>query len=194
MTCDNWIVIGCWYTQPVNWCKRMVRKFSCSGSADLKTIGDWSTFILIFVSVHSYMHTHTHIYIYIYTCIIIILMSQTTRCGYCFDKFGSVTVVLWHCITSHPSKEVYILWPQQTEDGYHQSMWNTPFKPFRSDCDMTRFRLYQTLDYIIWTLFSTPIYHFVTHNKPQNSERLYWQHFESLWSETTIVVSFVMIE
>ena len=62
----------------------------------------------------------------------------------------------------------------ETENGCHQSMWNTLFKPFRSDCDMTRFRAYQTLIYIIWALCFTPISLFSEFRK------MYLEYFESL--------------
>ena len=80
------------------------------------------------------------------------ILGQKTRCVYCFRKLGSTTVVLWHCIMSHPTKEVslYIM-ATADKDGRHQSWWNTLFTPFRSDCDLTAFWAYQTLDSV--TLF-----------------------------------------
>ena len=102
------------------------------------------------------MYVYTYIWVYIFR----IFMSQKTRCAYYFEKCGSVTAVSWNCNTSHPSKVVSLLWPLQTEDGCHQSMWNTMFQPLRSYCAMTRFRAYQTLTYIIWALCFTQIYPF----------------------------------
>ena len=57
---------------------------------------------------------------------------------------------LWHCISSHPSNdmtEMSPFWSQRTDDGRYLSMWNTLYKPVRSDCDMTRFRAYQAFIY-----------------------------------------------
>ena len=117
--------------------------------------GDWPKLILISVFVHAYMQMFVCIYIYVYiyiniwVCILRISMSRENRCAYCFEKCGSAT----------SSNVVSLLWPQQTEDGCHHSMRNTLFKPFSSDCGMTRFRAYQTLIYIMWALRLTPIYH-----------------------------------
>ena len=94
------------------------------------------------------MYVYTYIWVYIFR----IFISRKTRCAYYFKKCGSVTAVSWNCNTSHPSKVVSLLWPQQTEDGCHLSMWNTLFKPLRSYSAMTRFRAYQTLIYIMWAL------------------------------------------
>ena len=64
----------------------------------------------------------------------------------------------WHCITSRPSKEV---WPQQTTDRRPSIHVKYAVQTaFRSDCDMNRFRAYQTFDYISLKLCFTPIYHF----------------------------------
>ena len=101
---------------------------------------------------------------------------ESKDCAYCFEKCGSATAVSWNCNKSHPSKVVSLLWPQQTEDGCHQSMWNALFKPFRSDCDMTRLQAHQTLIYITWALCFTPLYHLIF----SEFRKMYWQHFESL--------------
>ena len=107
-------------------------------------------------------------------------MSQKTRCAYCFGKCDSATAVSWNCNTSQPSKVVSLLWPLKTEEGCHQSMWNTLVKPFRSDCDMTRFQAYQTLIYIMWALRFTSIYLFPEFRK------MYSQHFELLCVQSNI--------
>ena len=104
---------------------------------------------------------YVHIYICIYMRISFSDFHESKDCVYCFEKCGSAKAVSWNCNKSHPSKVVSLLWPQQTEDGCHQSMWNALFKPFCSDCDMTRFQAHQTLIYIMWALCFTPIYHLI---------------------------------
>ena len=104
-------------------------------------IGDWQRFIPVSVCVHAYLH----VYVYFFW----IFMIQNTCCAYCFEEKQS-------------ERSGVVIGSQQTEDGCHQPMWNTLFKQF------TRFRAYQFLVYITWTIYSTIIF-FVIHDKPRKN-------------------------
>ena len=122
-----------------------------------------NTHFCICTCLHANVCMYAYTYIWVYTFRIknspcVLLSEVRFRHG-----------VSWNCNTPHPSKVVSLSWPQQTEDGCHQSMWNMMFEPFRSYCDMTRFRAYQTLIHIMWTLCFTPIYLFSEFRKCINS-------------------------
>ena len=63
---------------------------------------DQPRFILVSVCVRAYMDMY----------IILDYQGSKTGCAYCFEKFLPTTAVMWHSITSHPSKEVSLLWAQ----------------------------------------------------------------------------------
>ena len=87
-------------------------------------------------------------------------MSRETRCAYCFEKCGSAMAVPWNWKMSHPPMQCrYYDHYRQKTGVINPREKNTLFKPFSSDCGMTRFRAYQTLIYIIWALRLTPLCH-----------------------------------
>ena len=125
-----------------------------------------------------------------YKCCMYIYIYMSMYFSDFHESRDSLCVLLWEVWFRHgrpvelknvtSTNVVSLLWPLQTEDGCHQSKRekNTLFKPFSSDCGMTRFQAYQTLIYIIWALRLTPLYHWFFFSE---FRKMYWQHFESLY-------------